>query len=813
MTRTRLLAGVAACLAPAFCLVSAANAQETQGADSQSQVIIVESTRVAANVQDVPIAVTAITAEQIADLAPRTLQDLDGLAPNLFIGMNTAAPGGGAIYMRGLGYADVEKTQNPAVGVIIDDVFLGTNTGQLMDAFDLQQVEVNRGPQGIFFGKNTTAGVINMKRSRPTREFGFKGSVSAGSDAAYVGKAVVNFGLGENAGLKVGATYRDREGFYTNRYTGDDNGFQKYQGVNAALDWDLAPWLNALAVVDWFKQEGGGSPVQYGNVLSAQIFSAIGPVNLLSLPNYNPKTGSPIGLGVHQVANDYGDADELDFKRYSLTLSADTPLGDLTSVTAQIDSNDIVEQDFDGTCRTDIRARGCTIGASNATGLPGALVPLVTGNRALGGTWLHTTRDQDYKQFTQEFRLSGSWGDSFRYLVGAYYYNHEIELRQTTRNAAVAAIPGATPGRTPATFQLASENNDSWSVFGNIDWFLTERATLSVGVRTINETKDFTTRYDWLIPIFPGANTTPGSLVPAISQSRDWEDTITRVAFDYRLSDSALFYVSRSDGFRSGGFSIRGTLSEQIAGQFNCLPTSPTPGVRACPNNNFLTYEPENVSAYEAGVKTSTSDGQWVANAAAFWTSIENFQRNDVVTTGSFGPGTNTYVNNVPEVRIRGFELETTYRPNWFEGLSLNAALGLQQGEITAGRIDGRRITNPTGAPFVDVSGAPLTRVPDYNYSLRADYKAKVGPGEMGLSLGYRYMDDVVIGFFGASPDIQAGYGLVDASIDYEWSNYRISLAGKNLGDTEYRNNSLPTVFFQGWGDPLTWALELQANW
>src|SRR5512143_2976454 len=134
--------------------------------------VVVTARRVAEKLQDVPAAVTAVTARQIEELKPRTIQDLSGLAPNVQIGLVGAGAGASAIYIRGLGYSDIEKGQNPAVGLLIDDVVIGTNTAQLVDSFDIQQVEIGRGPQGIFYGKNTTAGAINVHRPRPTHAWG-----------------------------------------------------------------------------------------------------------------------------------------------------------------------------------------------------------------------------------------------------------------------------------------------------------------------------------------------------------------------------------------------------------------------------------------------------------------------------------------------------------------------------------------------------------------------------------------------------------------------------------------------------------------
>ena len=137
----------------AWPFVPALAADETRGAqDEVIEEIIVTSRRRDESVQDVPISVTAFGAEQIAQLRPESLRDFDGLAPNLYVGTNAAGPGASAIFIRGVGYADIEKTQAPQVGVIVDGVQLGSSTGQLIDAFDIESIEVNRGPQGVLFG-------------------------------------------------------------------------------------------------------------------------------------------------------------------------------------------------------------------------------------------------------------------------------------------------------------------------------------------------------------------------------------------------------------------------------------------------------------------------------------------------------------------------------------------------------------------------------------------------------------------------------------------------------------------------------------
>ena len=118
--------------------------------------IVVTSRRRQESQQDVPLSVTAFSGEQIERLKPQTLRDFDGLAPNVYIGMNTAGPSASALYIRSIGYADIEKSQSPQVGVIVDGIQMGSSTGQLIDVFDVESIEINRGPQGVLFGKNLT---------------------------------------------------------------------------------------------------------------------------------------------------------------------------------------------------------------------------------------------------------------------------------------------------------------------------------------------------------------------------------------------------------------------------------------------------------------------------------------------------------------------------------------------------------------------------------------------------------------------------------------------------------------------------------
>lgn len=782
------LTALAGVIMPGF--YTTAHAQSNSTTVNNDEIFVV-ATRREEGLQEVPIAVSVLGADIIETLKPQSLQDFSGLAPNVHIGSAGATPGGGAIFIRGLGYQDVEKTQNPPVGVGIDGIFLGTSTGQLLDSFDVEQIEVSRGPQGIFFGKNTTGGVINVRRTKPTRETGGRIALGTGSHNLFSAKGIFNIPVTEKGGLKLGGTYNQNDGYLDNVFLNETVGGQEYLGLTAAFDYDLTDNINVLLSYDYMDLDGEGTSVTYGNPIATSFLESVG-VPISQFPTFNSDTSSPIGLGVREVANDFEEASSLRIDLFNATVTIDTGFGEITSVTGYLDQTDFQSQDFDGTCSA----------AGAACGFAGTNLLLTSAANPTGT--LHTERPQAYEQFTQEIRLAGStMEDRLDYLLGFYYYEHKVDVNQTTNGAIL---------------QTAGEENDSLSFFGNLDFAVTDDLTVSAGARYIDESKEFFSGYDLLLP---------GATIPIVTpftDEGDFDDVITRFAVDWQASPNHLLYISRAEGFRSGGFSIRGTLSEQIAGQPNCdggvVNPGNTPGVSIqCPGNNFLRYEPENVTTIELGAKNTFLDGDLTVNAAYFNTTAENLQDVSITVTG-FGPGTNTYINNLPEVEIDGFEFDFLFRPDSLEGFSLSGVLGLQDGEVTDGVLPGDRSQiGVGGSPGNTGSSADFTgslrglgRIADYNFNIAATYEFDMGPGALTLNASYNYIDDHALSAGFGQRDIEVGYGLLNAYIGYSWDNYSISLTGRNLTDKDYRIGSLASVYFDRWGDDMNWLAEIKAE-
>jgi iron complex outermembrane receptor protein len=745
--------------------------------------VVVTARRTNENLQQVPVAVTAVTTAQIEALKPRTLLDFAGEAPNVIIGLNTAGSGASAIFVRGLGYADIEKGQNPAVGLLIDDVVIGTNTAQLIDAFDIQQVEIDRGPQGIFYGKNTTGGAISIHRSRPTHQWGLSLDGAIGDYGQHQGRIILNAPVGPTAGLKIGYSFRDRGGFDYNVYTQKPYGRDALGTANVEFDWKPAPTLDLLASADFTHEYGEGTPVSMGDPAYAAAngarLAAEGIVfNSIGSP-YIP--GVTVPLGVREVAADFPDRNRLSQQRYSLNGVWDTAYGQLTSITAFIKQNDETDQDFDGSCAVSVLQGGtCN----------------VLGNQALGGGFLHTSRPQKYDQFTEEDRFVHDFGKRAKIMVGVYYFHHDISAVQLTR---VSSPPF--PPTTIVTNQISGEANHSISVFGNFDLNVTDRLKLSAGIRYISEGTDDHNAYN----LFPGILNIP---LIDVHSSASWTKPITRFSAEYRVTDQNLAYITLSQGFRSGGFSPRGTLSE-------AQPTS----TNYSPGANYLAFNPETDRSLEIGSKNRFLDNQLTLNLAGFYTWDDGSQAGSVVETPGYGPGTNTYIVNLPQEKIYGLELESVLRPHSAPGLTLSFSGGYLHATPPSGTLPGIYFpigpNGQAGAPgsVYPVQGGAFAYAPTWNFQLSGDYNHEFGPGVIDFNVRYHWTDKYIIGGLGAPYyDYVNTYGLVDASISYAWKNYKLTVSGKNLNNAVYLSNTLAAVDFQGWGDPRTFLVELQAK-
>jgi iron complex outermembrane receptor protein len=440
---TRLMSGISvgAIAATAALTASPVFAQGADAASSdedENVIVVTGRLRGDESVQDVPLSVTVVNTEQLGAQGALTIEDVETLSPNLIIDPVGAGPGGGAISMRGVSFQDIEKSFEPTVGVVIDGVFIGTNTGQLTNAFDFEQVEVLRGPQGTLFGRNTIGGVINVRRSRPTKDFGVKAEATLGNYGREEFNAVLNVGDGDTFGLKVWGFDRSTDGYYDNVTLGTDAGANNNTNFGATLLLEPTPDLEILVTAE--KTKLGGDPpvssISDGTDLICILLGAVIPEQC----NRNLEDD------LYTVFSNFlGD---IDYTEDAFSGEINYSFGDLTltSVTAFRDSDERQTQDFD------------------ATSIP----------------FFQTDRSQQYQQFSQELRLAGEVSEGISGVIGLYYFDNEYQLDSTTVLPSGASSSNGT-----------DHNTESLAFFGDFDLELSDRLRLSVGARYSKDEKAY----------------------------------------------------------------------------------------------------------------------------------------------------------------------------------------------------------------------------------------------------------------------------------------------------------------------------------
>ena len=396
------------------------------------QDIVVSARRRNETLQNTPVAITAIAPQQLEATRAVNLTDLQGVAPNVLITTQSTGAATANISIRGIAFADVDKSFDPAVGVMVDGVYIGTSTGQMLDFFDIDSIEILRGPQGTLFGRNTIGGVINVRRTRPTLDWGgrFEGSWASYGEIDLRGTLNVPI-VKDVFGVKLFEFHQQSDGFYTYAPTGQHVG--RSNSENFGASFLLKPSSNFDALLTLEEQQQDFQPVN----------------GSLTQPGDSFCLAQPAGsCGRNNTGDIYTVFDSPDFfARYrarAATLEMNLSEGPvkLTSITSYRQSKEAQRQDF------------------GTGGLYDAL------------------RTQRYHQFSQELRASGNVFDNLDYVAGLYYFESRYHLLQTTD------VFGAFAGAQDTTGKSRSE-----AAFVDLDWEILPKLRLSGGGRFTHDTK------------------------------------------------------------------------------------------------------------------------------------------------------------------------------------------------------------------------------------------------------------------------------------------------------------------------------------
>jgi iron complex outermembrane receptor protein len=643
---------------------------------NDSGTIIVSARRRSETLQSTPVAITAINTAMLDAKASVNIGDLTGAAPGLLITQQNSGAQAANLSIRGLSYADIEKSQTPTVGVIVDGVAIGTNTGQLQDVFDIAQIEVLRGPQGTLFGANTIGGVINIQRTLPTMEPGGKVEFSYGQWNTWSGKALVNYGNGSSWGIKGWYYHNQTDGYYHNTTTNSRTGGSKDDSFGASL---------------LFKPAGSNFDAQ---LTIEDVIQSFTPVNITLTQSGDQFYGfATVPTNLYQVS------DAPTFSHYHAPdgmLSLNESLGDikLTSITGWRHSTESQTQDF---------------------GTAG---------------FYYVLRNQKYTQWSQELRAGGKIGSNFDYVVGGYYFNSHYTFTQWTDlglGDALAVSTAADPATDPAVLGppalralglgLASEqveyaSTKSYAGFGDFNWAFADHFRLSFGGRWTHDEKvldNTDAQFSGCIPI-----SQPNGNCGLIGNGKAGFSKFTpKAGLDWRPNHDTMLYASWARGYRSGGFSPRAETA-----QFATTP-----------------FQPETVDSYEIGGKFDLFDRKLQLNLAGFVADYKNMQQN---LTEPGGPtGNQTITGNVPGgALIKGIEADATLHP--MAGLKLTATAAYTDSHFRNYVVGCG--TNGETILYCNYSANHLIYAPKFSGSLNAEYTVPTSFGKVVTAVGWRHI-------------------------------------------------------------------------
>jgi iron complex outermembrane recepter protein len=725
-------------------------AQSSEDEEEQSGIaeIVVTAQRRSESVQDVPIAISAFSSEQLeAQGISNTLQ-LGQYVPNLFAINNTGLGSANGYYLRGLGNTESIATFDPPVGTYVDDIYLSRQNANNLSFLDVERIEVLRGPQGTLFGRNTTGGAINVIMRDPSGEAG--GYVEAGYgrfDRKRVRGSIDLPAIGDVMALKFSWFAQEDDGYVknvtTNERINDDNGWGARLGIKIKLG-ENSTWRGSVSHL----QSNGENILNFtcNPANPADCKGRFATSGLREAKDFGVSPYLPLAIKGRKGNFGQGNRTQNTFatSNFEFGLGEDLQLNLITGI-VNLDQQFALDF-FDG------------------RGGPGvtAPIPVVRGFTRGGFTILN---DGVHNQFTQEAKLSGKMGP-LDFVGGVFYINE----KNTTDFADVFSIFTGAPGGTGLLLADRTLRNktEAWAGYFQADFNLSEQIKLTAGIRYTDEEKTFTINdnrpscNDGTIeatcvstqnlvinpPVVPVART-----IPNTQRAKLWTP---RFAVNFKPNDDLLLFASATRGFKSGGWNARGTAASEL-----------------------LPFGPEKVWSYEAGVKADLFDRRVRANLTVYQQDTKDLQTPSAFVRAN---GTLAFLTrNFADYRNRGAELELTFQPT--DPLNIYVNFGYQDdkylidrsapaldefgvrsvaaqqtlclAELAAGRIAGGPNTTNCAAGIVGPNGRIVdpVRTPDWTISMGASYKLDLGGSGWSLtpSVNASFASDTEVGTSGVT--------------------------------------------------------------
>lgn len=811
--RCAIAAAMLASLLPASGYAQSAPAASSQSSSGSVtlQEVIVTAERRKSNLQTTPVAVTAIDAQAIQDVAPRTLEDLAKLVPNFSVnkinGFNAAS-----FAMRGVGNTDIIVYNSPPVAVLLDDFVMPSTQTQLLDPFDVQSVQVLRGPQGTLFGANTIGGAVVVQTKAPVLDettFDFQGQT--GSYNTLIAQGALNVPLiADKLALRLVAS-RDREQGWMRDGASDTIGGVTYTGDGQRVGGTDVTTMRAKLL--WQPSDAVRTLFEYEQLNDNSPSPAA--VNLTPT-NLDPTTGKPyfafaaLGLPGNVTGNPLDDAGITTRNGYLI----DSQNGQKVKAQGYHLNTDINLEPGTITWVQGYRTQDSAL-SSNYTGVVGPVSVFDANRSDLRKTW------------QEEVRFASKQMGPLNYVAGLFYY-HDQDTFCVAQILGIYDLFGAPtpPGAQPGGYNnnpqalCNAQTEKSGAVYGQANWKFTDATTLTLGARMTRDSKDWIGRQQVFVQQLPSPTGAfdpsftwqqLGSLMNAanfsgypfgvVTDSHTWTQPTYDITLSHKFSPDMFVYGTFAHGFQAGGY------NDQIGTSGNPI----TPDEKK-PTN------PEKADSFEVGMKSELFDHRIRLNEAAFYVKYKDVIRQVVVpvTNLNGNPGEETLFRNAAQMTVYGLENELTARLT--DNLLLHLPFSYQHCKYDS-------FSSLVGTTVVDLSGLDVNRCPEWTATLDLNYAVpmRASLGSLDIDASENYVSKNLDTYSLALPNapftqtFAQSRALLDVTVTYRTPDDRIfvRLIGRNLTDKIYlqsAQNVDPLWVWGFYGEPRYLGVEAGYN-
>lgn len=771
--------------------------QSAETADAQDNVIVVTATRREGELQDAPLAVTALSDEVLQERSIATVEDVGAIAPGVQI---ARYQGDTSIFIRGIGTPTIIAGNDSSTAAYLNGTFLSRAAAIGPAFFDVERIEVLRGPQGTLYGRNATGGAVNIVTKRPGETLEADARLTVGNYDLVRFSGGLGGPLAEGLRARIAMQAEERDGYAT-LIRPDDSTQDADDAGNIAARLTIEADIGSSAMLtltgDYFEADDRANTFYFASAGYGE-----------EVPNWYQSREGQQTLPYFAIKN----AGRVTARK-SRDLYADVPYFnevEVWGVTGQLDW-DI----GDYALQLLSSYRETTTSSQNEFDLSD------TFNTRVG-------RAEDHWQFTADAQITSPSGDAFSWIAGVSYFREdnlidndvfgdfwEPILIQGLTDLQTAGVLPPFPVVIPQTtaccnIQLSGQQEtEAIAVFADAQLALSDSLTLRAGGRYSWEERDGAQRFELLIEpdirfapevaFFPNAVTDQrgqavpdpfGFVVAPVNGPTTFEAFTPKIGLDFTPSDDLLVYATIQRGFKSGGYNIGSSQLDP--------------------------FEPEKIWSYELGLKGSLLEGALDFSSAVFFYDYTNLQAQDSVANQPI-------IRNVGAAEILGFEFESVARLGAGFRVEANATYldaTFTEGELTE-PLRPAPANQPPGSLLRDLDGLRLPRAPEWKLGGAIQWDGETGNGgELLARLSYVWQSEVYFTIFNIEAASEPSYGVLDARLGYTTPNGRWSVAafGKNLTDETYFTNQILTGTVYGaefvgpLGPPRTYGVEIGFN-